>query len=657
MGGLPETQGERERHRLRVVSASLFASGLAAGVCEGLLSDASVLGASALMTWGSCALVPLVVLGAQPLLPIIWRVWSLGYSWWKILAFLGVVLLLVGGAGAGWYVWWKGIILSAIDYRPLGVLGAWAATLALAWWCLLRTPRLVRVALPLLLALGLASSVAAAWTPRRAAEAVEGLAQRGAALRWPAEQLQHLLDGDGDGYARALCVEVCDCNDQSAAISPAMAEIANNGLDDDCFEGDLRLTAAAVPLPASGPQVDVKARLRASAGPAVERPNVLLITIDTLRADHLGCYGYDRQTSPNLDALAAQGVRFAEPRAQGPMTRFSVPSLITGRYFSELKRTSGSWPVVLPENVTMAELLRDAGYHTAAFHSIGYLVPLYGFSQGFERYDVTAVRERDPVHWNRTSDLVTDQALRYFDETIAELPASQPWFVWAYYGDPHSGYVRHDDLPSFGPTIFDVYDQEILFTDIQIARLLEGLRSRGELGVTVVIVTSDHGEGLDPALDHGLQYHGQTLYDNLLKVPLIMQGPGVQPRVLEQPVGNIDVLPTVLELTGVDRPSHVRLQGVSLVPYLYGLDFPHPPVFSEKVTVQQHPQKSMIAWPWKLIWTIGPNRFELYNLADDPGELEDRAKEEAEVLEQLKREIQVWRAATLREIPAVDAEP
>jgi arylsulfatase A-like enzyme len=334
------------------------------------------------------------------------------------------------------------------------------------------------------------------------------------------------------------------------------------------------------------------------------------------------------------------------------MTRFSVPVLMSGRYFSELERTGGSWPRVLPSNALLAESMSEAGYHTSAFHSIGYLLPLFGMDQGFDTYDVSVIRDRDPVHWNPTSDLVTDRILAYFDDTIAQLDGHPPWFLWAYYGDPHAGFQQHEGVRSFGPSLADLYDHEILFTDMHIGRLLDGMEKRGLLGNTAIVLTSDHGEGLNPDADHGYSYHGQTLFDNVLRVPLVFVVPGASPSVVTTSVGNVDVMPTLLSLVGlpVPRPLH----GVSLVPYIEGSNPTHPPVFAEKVTTNVLPQKSMLKWPYKLIWKLGINKFELYDIASDPAELHELSNERPDALTVLKTEFQIWRATVLKEIPAKD---
>jgi arylsulfatase A-like enzyme len=204
-------------------------------------------------------------------------------------------------------------------------------------------------------------------------------------------------------------------------------------------------------------------------------------------------------------------------------------------------------------------------------------------------------------------------------------------------------------MPVFGPKIQDVYDQEIFFTDLHLGKMLDGLRERGHLRDTVVILTSDHGEGLNEDDDHGFRYHGQTLYDNLLRVPLILVSPGVEPGVVDVPVGNIDVMPTLLELTRQEMPAGAVLRGRSLMPLVLGQTATHPPVFSEKVTTNVIPQKSMVEWPYKIIWRLGTNRWELFNLVEDPQELRSLRKEEPETFARMKDRIQRWRSLELTE--------
>ena len=341
-----------------------------------------------------------------------------------------------------------------------------------------------------------------------------------------------------------------------------------------------------------------------------------------MRADHLGYDGYERATSANIDALAARGVVFSQARSTGPQTRFSVPCFMTSKYFTELERTTGDWPRIAESETTFVEILDEAGYHTAAFHSIGYLSALYGMAQGFDHYDTSCMEVRSPVQHNITSDYITDRTLAYVDSS--EFPKQQPFLLWTYYGDPHSDYRRHEDAPKYGPSRADNYDSEIFYTDMQIGRLLEGLEERGLMENTIVVVSSDHGEGLREEEDHGHLFHGATLYDEVMRIPLIIASPRWPHRVVDTPVSLIDLAPTFIELAGLEPKEDAR--GISLKPWLEGEDREHPPLFFEKQKETALPQKGMLLWPYKVILVMPYNRIKIFNLEEDPKEQNDLAK-------------------------------
>lgn len=713
---LPKTVGNEERARLVGMVSGVLAGVYGAGLLDGFFAvygaaleapQTDVMVSLVMHVALGLSLIPLAAAAAYGWMPLRWEIQQGWRRWdWPRLLFGGGVAVVLGVGLVTAYVWKRGIILSAIDYRPLGLLGIGILVgVAVTRLAMMLGPW--RLMIPLLAAaIGLLG-----WFGveiEQTGAVIERLTERGLTSKLFAKQLRRAADSDGDGFPARFCEQACDCDDRRFRVNPVAVEVPDNGLDDDCVDGDLSLASAPTPPGFVEPGSDDAAADVAQGGlrdglgdspnaadpaqggaagpsgegdgapavaddspdarpsgeggaapgetPMLERPNVLLITIDTLRADHLGAYGYERPTSPVIDKLAREGVIFEQSRSQGPMTCFSVPVLMTGRYFTEIKRTIGQWPVIHKDNRLVSEMLLEAGYHTAAVHSIGYFVPLFQFDQGFLYYDASIVRERAPTHWNPTSDLVTDKTLAYFDRVINTLPADQPWFFWAYYGDPHSGYIKHKGVKEFGSTWPDIYDHEILYTDIHIGRLLEGLRQRDELDTTLIIITADHGEGIDREKDHGFLYHGQHLFDNLLRVPLIVWGSGVKPGRVKTPVGNIDVLPTILELTGAEVPVEPALRGNSLVPFLRGERPQRPPVFAEKTPTPGVPEKAMIQWPWKIIWRLGVNRFELYNLSEDPRELSEVSQAHPEVFAQMKRDIQLWRATVLQEVSPIGAK-
>lgn len=295
------------------------------------------------------------------------------------------------------------------------------------------------------------------------------------------------------------------------------------------------------------------------------RPNVLIFLVDTLRADHLGCYGYSRNTSPNFDALARDGVRIVRMVAQSSWTRPSVASLLTSQY-AEVHRAKDRADVLPRDTTTLESVMRDAGYETQGFMSNPTCLPTWGFGHGFTRFvDVDSFT----VNPGKDRDVV--------DAAIAALQftGARPWFFYVHAIGPHSPY----DPPSPYDARFaaaseagtkeqterarlrDLYDGEIAFTDAQFGRLVGELKRRGLYGETLVMVLSDHGEEL---WEHGKWGHGSSLYDEQILVPCIIKSPGETHAgtVCEGITELIDVAPTTLDYAGLALPP--SFQGISL---------------------------------------------------------------------------------------------
>ncbi|MCA9707364.1 MAG: sulfatase-like hydrolase/transferase [Myxococcales bacterium] len=469
-------------------------------------------------------------------------------------------------------------------------------------------------------------------------------------LRKVIETLRVIRDGDGDGYAEALCDRDCDCNDHDAGINPGAVEIPDDGIDQNCSGEDLVRPAQLAD--AQEAELEMAARSVALAEVSPPYP-ILLITIDTLRADHVSSYGYQRPTTPVLDALAETAVRFEQARAQGPATRYSIPAMLTGRFFSTLPRElHGKWCRLLPQNHTFAEYLGEAGYATRAVMTYMRFSPQSGFGQGFDAWD-TSIYELRSTSKNASGHQVTELGLQHLD---ALLEQGRPWLLWLHYFDPHSRYVEHPEGDfSFGEELVDLYDGEIAFTDAQIGKLFEGLRERGLWDQVAIIVASDHGEGFGGPDDHTVVYHGHSLYDVEVRVPLLVRVPGMPARVVETPVGLIDVAPTILELAGLAVPD--SMHGHSLLPWLRGGRGRKAPVFVERPgDIQPNladpfachegacgPLMGLVQWPHKLSWDVRHNRFELYDLQADPKERNDLAAAEPERAAELARTLEVMR--------------
>ncbi len=342
------------------------------------------------------------------------------------------------------------------------------------------------------------------------------------------------------------------------------------------------------------------------------RPDILLISFDTLRADRLSCYGYGRATSPTLDALARSGVRFGEAHAPASNTAPSHMSLLTGLdpLAHGVKAVGPQDPVPrLSTRVpTLAELLLDAGYATIGLADDGWLHAAMGFERGFEVFD--SRRESLPAKIERARRLVAeapaDRPLFLFFhtyETHAPYLPPRPFFGRfhdrAYRGEVLSRYLSYSrvppkvafrELPNFLATfsslgdddlayLSDLYDEGIAYADSQLAVLLEVWASLRGSDDTLFVVVSDHGEGF---LEHGELDHRYDLFRELMLVPFVMAGPGLEPRVVEEPASLTDLLPTVLDYLGLP-PANV--QGRSLLAAIRGeRDRPTGPVFSQLVT-------------------------------------------------------------------------
>jgi arylsulfatase A-like enzyme len=401
-----------------------------------------------------------------------------------------------------------------------------------------------------------------------------------------------------------------------------------------------------------------------------DRQNVLLVAIDTLRWDHLGCYGASRPVSPALDALAAEGTRFEHAYATAPWTTPSVATLHTGLMPSAHGLTRPKQGLS-EELETLAEILRAAGWSTTGVVSNPHLRSKYGFEQGFDSWIDVDAKDHRHVSTQGVTRSVVD-ALRGYAES------AEPFFLFALYFDPHYSYVRH---PQFGfakgPSgrlvggesiaklrgmseditaeevdfLKAVYDEEIRFTDQGIKRVLTALEEFGLAEDTVVAVVGDHGEEF---FEREWLGHARTLYEELVRVPFLLRAPGAAPRVVEEPTSLLSVAPTLLDLVGI-RPENHRMEGRSLAPWVLGgateVDAVHVevdfvPVSSANAAKEAH-KRAIRRDTYKLIVDDVTGERELYDLASDPLELTDVSEDNPELVESLFRDIERRTQASL----------
>jgi arylsulfatase A-like enzyme/Tfp pilus assembly protein PilF len=359
--------------------------------------------------------------------------------------------------------------------------------------------------------------------------------------------------------------------------------------------------------------------------------NLILVTLDTTRADHLGCYGHSTALTPTLDALAASGVRFDRAYATVTMTLPSHASLLTGLYPPEHGLHVNGRGRLARTIPTLATVLNQAGYDTGAFVAAYVLHSKYGLNQGFQTYDDDLAggdRFGDESHVMRHARQMIDVALSWL-----EGHKTRPFFCWVHLFDPHAPFEGHEE--TFGDRFRETpYDGDIAFADQELKRLIDFLDENGLRDNTTIVVAGDHGEGFG---EHGEREHGFLLYNSTLRVPLIISSPECKAagHVESAPVSLIDVFPTLLDLLNV--PARSRTSGTSLLPSLQREALPIRPCYSEAdaafVSFGWAPLQSITTDRWKYVRTT---REELYDLSSDPHELNNLAGSRSDVLAEMQ---------------------
>ncbi|HTF90097.1 MAG TPA: sulfatase-like hydrolase/transferase [Planctomycetota bacterium] len=367
--------------------------------------------------------------------------------------------------------------------------------------------------------------------------------------------------------------------------------------------------------------------------------NVLLVTLDTTRADRLGCYGARNARTPNIDALAARGTSFGQAITCVPLTTPSHASILTGLYPpSHGVRNNGEAPLG-SERLTLAEILRDHGYQTAAFVSSFVLDRRFGLDQGFAVYDDSVERTLGAGSFGglneRRGDATADAALAW----LAARNPSQPFLAWVHFYDAHEPYSL---APPFDKDFRGhEYDGEIAFVDAQVGRLVAGLKAQGLHENTVIAIVADHGESLG---EHGESTHGRTIYDAVMRVPWILVCPAAPKSaglVANEVVSTVDLMPSLLDALGIDSPP--KLDGHSL---LSTRSDPERAVYIESMMTLLNngwaPLQGMRSAHAKF---IRAPRSEFFDLDKDPFELADRGHEDPKVAARLSADLEARRAA------------
>jgi len=353
--------------------------------------------------------------------------------------------------------------------------------------------------------------------------------------------------------------------------------------------------------------------------------NVILISIDTCRADHLSCYGFDKKTTPNIDVLASEGTLFERAVTTNPITLPSHSSILTGTYPTSHGVRDNHDYNLHPSRVTIAEMVKELGLQTSAFVSAFPLAAGFGLNQGFDVYDEQfGEREtgREAERLERTASETTAAAIAWL-----EMHHASPFLMFIHYFDPHASYTPPADFAERFPG--NPYAAEIAFTDDQIGELVARLQALGLYDSTMIVVTSDHGESLD---EHDEETHSYFIYQSVQHVPLVMRVPGNSGgRRVKDTVSVVDIVPTILTALGVEIPEQV--QGTDLNPYLSG----GAPEEQDRIAYSESlvptifecaPLRSVTDNRWQYIHTARP---ELYDLRADPGQLNNVIDDHAAV--------------------------
>jgi arylsulfatase A-like enzyme/tetratricopeptide (TPR) repeat protein len=387
----------------------------------------------------------------------------------------------------------------------------------------------------------------------------------------------------------------------------------------------------------------------------IEKPNVILVSLDTTRADHLGCYGDKDARTPTLDELAGRGVLFAQAATPAPLTLPAHSSLMTGFYPTFHGVRLNGTTALGASHTTLAEALAQDGYQTGAFVGAFVLDSRWGLNQGFrvydDQFDLKKFKHLDLAGVQRPANEVVDAALRWLDGQ-----KQVPFFAWVHLYDAHSPYEPPEPFVSEFRSrgLPGLYDGEISFVDQQLARLLAWLQGAGLDQRTVVLIVGDHGEALGA---HGEGTHGYFIYDEAVRVPFIVATPFDELRGLrvDAQVSLVDVFPTVLALAGIE--STVPVNGRSLLPLMFKQSpDDHRYAYSEAMT-------SGLQYGWSELHALRSPRYkfiqaprpELYDLVADPGEKTNVFGQHRQLASDMARELDRLMTGTAKGAPAPEA--
>ncbi len=484
------------------------------------------------------------------------------------------------------------------------------------------------------------------------AEMRRAVTQESALLATFTGKLQRFGDADKDGHAGSL--GGADCDDSNPSIYPGARDIPANNIDEDCDGKDADIPSldnhpAKRALAAAVKSAQRELRKLENQAPPEPPKNVIMILVDTLRYDHMGFAGYERNTSPNIDKLASESIVFEDTYATAPHTPRSIPCLFFGKYPSHMNWRGGqyNYPKVRPENLGVFEVLQEKGWKNYGFSSHFYFEEKRGMSQGFEMWD----NEGAGTIAESNTDIAAPRIYKKLVPKLEELaknsktPDAQPFSMFIHLFEPHGKWIGHKEH-DFGKADSPVqrhinnYDSEIAYVDTYIAKIIEKTKELGIYDDTIIILTSDHGEAFN---EHKVLFHGTNLYNEVIKVPLIIRIPGWKPRRVKGPISLIDVAPTLLDLFEFTIPTD--FEGISLRDAMLGEEeVPLHPVYSELLpyTNWKEHHKSLIYGDKKLIKVFTSGTSEMFDLKQDPAEQKNIAREDKESFDKLNTMLSDW---------------
>ncbi|MCA9547181.1 MAG: sulfatase-like hydrolase/transferase, partial [Myxococcales bacterium] len=434
----------------------------------------------------------------------------------------------------------------------------------------------------------------------------------GTELRHIAEAVEPAFDRDGDGIPPAPYGG--DCDDRDPAVHPLAFEVTANGKDDNCRLGDRPRGAARPTRPAATPPGLLTWRA------AHPQPNVLLIFIDTWRWDHLS-----PELTPALSALAARSTVFTQARTTAPRTPLAWMSLLRGRFLGRCLTCRAR--LTSPGSQTVVHRLQAAGYETYG-RFVGRSWKRYHGVGGFSRQ-----HQADSVQTLHGERVVAD--VRRWLRALQGKP--EPFLLMGHFADPHAPYKPNDLFPA-GPGLRGRYAAEVRYTDHHLGRLLKDLERFGRMEDTIIAVFADHGENLGEHGDAG-GHHGVSLFDEVVRVPLLLYVPGVGGRTVDAPVSLVDLAPTLLELTGAQALPDT--DGRSLAGYLFDAPPPPAPTVSEFYDFG-HRLRAVVHGRFKLIHDVHHDVRLLFDVVSDPHERQDLLAARPDVAAELQGWLDAW---------------